>query len=166
MELQNHKLKLASEKNKQLKDKDCLLRKKLSASNETKLKYQISKIELQGKVSRYVGYGIPILETYLTILDFMIPFRIFDIFHLPLKSFAVDFSNFAFNYYNYAYYYSSFGSSSLLLDHIYFHISPQVPFGNLLSVFCHIFHSSPFLPSPLSLISCPGAWATYHAPCP
>lgn len=54
-ELHNHKLKLISEKNKQLKDKDCLLRKKYSASKETKLKYQISKIELQGKVSRLIG---------------------------------------------------------------------------------------------------------------
>ena len=127
MELQNHKLKLASEKNKQLKDKDCLLREKLSASKETKLKYLISKIELLGQVS-YHRYGIPILEMHLTIIDFMIPFTIFVICHLPLKSFAADFSNFALNCYNYAYYYLSFGRSSLHLDYIYFHISPQIPF--------------------------------------
>lgn len=73
MERLDRKFELASEKNR-------LLKKELSELKETNLELDVIKAQLQGELSN-LRYGIPTLETHLTSLDFMIPFRYFVICH-------------------------------------------------------------------------------------
>lgn len=89
MKRQNRKFEHVSKKTRNVKDHVSLLKKNFAVLKETIIELEVSKARLQGEQST-VRYGIPILETHSTSLDFMIPFRNFVIGYLSLKSFAVE----------------------------------------------------------------------------